>query len=149
MNKKAICIDYGLKRIGVALSDDRGTVAFPRKFIINENLNNSAAELKDIIIAENVSAVVVGMPIGLSGQQSSLSIETEKFITEFKKTIENLPIKDIPIIAYDERFSTAQARRSLIDKDVNRKKRKQTIDSVAASFVLQAYLDGINHNNHN
>jgi putative Holliday junction resolvase len=144
MNKKAICIDYGLKRIGVALSDDRGIVAFPRKFIINENLNNSIAELKDIIIAENVSALVVGMPIGLSGQRSSLSIETEKFICEFKKTIEDLPIKDIPIIAYDERFSTAQARRSLIDKNVKRKKRKQTIDSIAASFVLQSYLDALN-----
>ncbi len=146
MNKKVICIDYGLKRIGVALSDDRGAIAFPRSFIINENLSNSAAKLKDIIIAENVSSVVVGMPIGLSGQQSSLSIETEKFIDEFKKTIENLLINDIPIITYDERFSTAQARRSLIDKDVNRKKRKQTIDSIAASFILQAYLDGINNN---
>jgi putative Holliday junction resolvase len=145
MNKKTICIDYGLKRIGVAISDDSGTVAFPRKFIMNENLNSSAAELKDIIIAENTSAVVVGMPVGLSGQQSSLSIETEKFICEFKKIIENLPIKDIPIIAYDERFSTAQARKSLIDKDVKRKKRKQAIDSIAASFVLQAYLDGISN----
>jgi putative Holliday junction resolvase len=142
MNQKVICIDYGLKRIGVALSDDRGTIAFPHKYILNENLNNAATELKNIIIAENVSLIVVGMPTGLSGKLSSLSIEVEKFINELKKNIQ-----DLPIITYDERFSTAQARRSLIEKDVKRKKRKQTIDSIAASFILQSYLDGINSTN--
>jgi putative Holliday junction resolvase len=142
MNQKVICIDYGLKRIGVALSDDRGIIAFPRKYILNENFNGAATELKNIIIAENVSLIVVGMPTGLSGKLSSLSIEVEKFINELKKNIQ-----DLPIITYDERFSTAQARRSLIEKDVKRKKRKQTIDSIAASFILQSYLDGINSTN--
>ncbi|MHB1664112.1 MAG: Holliday junction resolvase RuvX [bacterium] len=148
MNQKVICIDYGLKRIGVALSDDRGTIAFPQKHIPNENSNNAATELKNIIIAENVSLIVVGMPTGLSGKQSSLSIEVEKFINnELKKVIQDMPTKDIPVITYDERFSTAQARRSLIEKDVKRKKRKQTIDSIAASFILQSYLDGRNSTN--
>lgn len=144
MNQKVICIDYGLKRIGVALSDDRGTIAFPRKYILNENFNSAVIELKNIIITENVSLVVVGMPIGLSGMKSSLSIEVEKFIDELKKIIE-----DLPIITYDERFSTAQAQRSLIEKDVKRKKRKQIVDSIAASFILQSYLDGINSTNNN
>ncbi|MHB8292781.1 MAG: Holliday junction resolvase RuvX, partial [bacterium] len=63
MNQKVICIDYGLKRIGVALSDDRGTIAFPQKHILNENFNNAADELKNIIIKENVSSIVVVMPI--------------------------------------------------------------------------------------
>ncbi|MCL5673661.1 MAG: Holliday junction resolvase RuvX [Deltaproteobacteria bacterium] len=149
MNQKIICIDYGLKRIGVALSDDRGTIAFPHKYIINENFNDAATELKNIIITENASLIVVGMPIGLSGKQSSLSIEVIKFIDELKKIIEDLPIKNLPIITYDERFSTAQAQRSLIDRNVKRKKRKQTIDSIAASFILQSYLDGINSTNNN
>ncbi len=144
MNQKIICIDYGLKRIGVALSDDRGTIAFPHKYIINENFNDAATELKNIIITENASLIVVGMPIGLSGKQSSLSIEVIKFIDELKKKIKNLPI-----ITYDERFSTAQAQRSLIERNVKRKKRKQTIDSIAASFILQSYLDGINSTNNN
>lgn len=141
MSGKAICIDYGLKRIGLSISDDTMTIAFPYKYILNKNAEQNLEELKNIIIEENINVIIIGMPIGLRGHPTELSIKVEEFIEKLKSINRTALLKDIPIITYDERFSTAQARRSLIANNVKRKKRKEFIDSIAASLILQSYLD--------
>ncbi|MHB1546247.1 MAG: Holliday junction resolvase RuvX [bacterium] len=136
-NKKALGIDFGLKRIGLSLSDDTQTIAFPFKYILNESSKKIVSELKKIIVEENVGLIVIGMPIGLKGKQTEISIK----ITEFIKELKNEIGEEITVAVYDERFSSVQAQKSLIEQNIKRKKRKEKIDSVASTFILQSYLD--------
>ena len=137
INKKALGIDFGLKRIGLSLSDDTQTIAFPFKYIINESLKKAVSELKEILDKENIGLVVIGMPIGLKGKQTEISVKIEEFIYELKEKIG----ERITVAVYDERFSSVQAQKSLIEQNIKRKKRKEKIDSVASTFILQSYLD--------
>lgn len=137
INKKALGIDFGLKRIGLSLSDDTQTIAFPFKYIINESLKKAVSELKEILDKENIGLVVIGMPIGLKGKQTEISVKIEEFIYELKEKID----ERITVAVYDERFSSVQAQKSLIEQNIKRKKRKEKIDSVASTFILQSYLD--------
>lgn len=137
ISKKALGIDFGLKRIGLSLSDDTRTIAFPFKYILNESLNKTLSELKKIIDEENIGLIVIGMPIGLKGKQTEISVKIGEFIRGLKeKTGE-----ETEIAVYDERFSSVQAQKSLIEQNIKRKKRKEKIDSVASTFILQSYLD--------
>ena len=137
INKKALGIDFGLKRIGLSLSDDTQTIAFPFKYILNESLKKTVSELKEILDKENIGLVVIGMPIGLKGKQTEISVKIEEFIYELKEKIG----ERITVAVYDERFSSVQAQKSLIEQNIKRKKRKEKIDSVASTFILQSYLD--------
>ena len=137
INKKALGIDFGLKRIGLSLSDDTQTIAFPFKYILNESLKKTVSELKEILDKENIGLVVIGMPIGLKGKQTEISVKIEEFIYELKEKID----EKITVTVYDERFSSVQAQKSLIEQNIKRKKRKEKIDSVASTFILQSYLD--------
>lgn len=141
-NKKALGIDYGSKRIGLSLSDDTQTIAFPFKYISNDTSKKVIAEIENIIVNENVGLIVIGMPVGLKGKQTDVSLKTEKFVHEFKAALSNVTPEERPsIVVYDERFSTIQAQKSLISQNVKRKKRKEIVDSVASAFILQSYLD--------
>ena len=137
INKKALGIDFGLKRIGLSLSDDTRTIAFPFKYILNESLKKTVSELKNIIDKENIGLVVIGMPIGLKGKQTEISVKIGEFIQELKEKAG----EKITVAVYDERFSSVQAQKSLIEQNIKRKKRKEKIDSVASTFILQSYLD--------
>ncbi len=144
-NKKALGIDFGLKRIGLSLSDDTMTIAFPFKYIQNNSLKESVSILKEIINLENVGLIVIGMPIGLKGRQSEISIKINEFVAELEdkiiKPAKESGVGEIDVAIYDERFSSVQAQKSLIEQNIKRKKRKEKIDSVASAFVLQSYLD--------
>ena len=137
INKKALGIDFGLKRIGLSLSDDTQTIAFPFKYILNESLKKIISEIGEIIGEENIGLIVIGMPIGLKGKQTEISIKISEFIQELKNKIG----EEITLAVYDERFSSVQAQKSLIEQNIKRKKRKEKIDSVASTFILQSYLD--------
>ena len=137
ISKKALGIDFGLKRIGLSLSDDTQTIAFPFKYIINESLKKTLSELKKIIDEENIGLIIIGMPIGLKGKQTEISVKIGEFIRELKEKIG----ERITVAVYDERFSSVQAQKSLIEQNIKRKKRKEKIDSVASTFILQSYLD--------
>ncbi len=140
-NKKALGIDYGLKRIGLSLSDDTQTIAFPLKYILNDSVKKTVSELKTVIEEENVGLLVIGMPIGLKGKKTEISTEIEKFIEILKDGLKEKIEEGLEVKIYDERFSSAQAQRSLIEQNIKRNKRKEKIDSIASTFVLQSYLD--------
>lgn len=126
-------IDYGEKRIGIASSDLLGMSAHPHPFVPNndqkiDTISKIANELQ-------VSKIILGLPKHLDGQESEKSIEVRAFADLLQNNV------SVPIEFWDERFSTAAVERQLISADVKRKKRKEVIDSQAACFILQGYLD--------
>jgi putative Holliday junction resolvase len=128
-------VDYGEKRVGLALSDPLGITAQPLECIERENDAQVAGELERLIQTHDIERVVVGLPVNLSGKDSPQTKRARRFISRLRK---NLGVK---IEAWDERLSSAEAERALIDMDVRRSRRKERRDIVAAQLILQGYLD--------
>lgn len=129
-------LDIGDKRIGVALSDPEQILATPLLVIIRDNDDNAIIKIKEIAVNNNVSRIVVGMPYSLSGKESLQTGKTTKFIEKMKERI------NLEITVTDERYSTNVAKRLLSAGGKNRKNRHD-IDSAAAAYILQGYLDSI------
>ena len=130
-------LDLGSKTIGIAISDKLGFIASTYKTIFFEEGNSltSLEELKEIIKKEEVSKIVLGFPKNMN---NSIGPRAEESI-KFKKILEDE--LNIEVILEDERWTTVQANRILIDANVSRKKRKTKIDKLAATYILQSYLD--------
>jgi putative Holliday junction resolvase len=137
LGMRILCIDYGTKKIGLAISDETNTIAMPLKVIDCDE--NAIDEIKGIILDNRVKTVVVGLPITLSGQRGKRAIETEEFVNKLRENI-----SDIDIVEWDERMSTRFSERILNNAKVKgRKNKKKVIDKIAATFILQGYLDSI------
>jgi putative Holliday junction resolvase len=130
-------IDIGDATIGVAVSDPFGWTAQGVKTIRRIGFKADLKELIDIIEQYKVEKIVAGFPINMNG---TLGPSSEKIKTFCEKIREATGLE---IIYQDERLTTVAATRSLIEADVSRKKRKQVIDTVAATYILQIYLDRI------
>jgi putative Holliday junction resolvase len=130
---KILGVDYGDKRMGIAISDEIGLLAHPLTTIADRNLNM----LLDVIKENQIEAVVVGKPLNMNGTYSSKTREVLNFINELKKIV------NIPVHEWDERLSTKEAERLLIGFDLSRKKRKGILDKSSARIILQGYLDSI------
>jgi putative Holliday junction resolvase len=128
-------VDYGEKRVGLALSDPLGITAQPLECIERENDAQVAGELERLIQTHDIERVVVGLPVNLSGNDSPQTKRARRFISRLRK---NLGVK---IETWDERLSSDEAERALIDMDVRRSRRKERRDIVAAQLILQGYLD--------
>lgn len=118
-------IDYGTKRIGIAISDEGGTIAFP--YSILDNTKGSLGEVKSICGHESVETIVIGESVDYKGQPNIVKKEIDKFIVELKKIV------NVPILEEREFLTTQQAR-------FYQTKRKRVDDS-AAALILQSYLD--------
>jgi putative holliday junction resolvase len=123
---KILGIDYGTKNIGLALSDDTQKLAFAYKTL---NKLNLISELKEICDKEKIEKIIVGLPIGLSGEDTQTTELVKEFINNFKKEI------NIPVQTVDERLSTVQASR------MENKNAQNSIDELSAQVLLQGYLD--------
>lgn len=130
-------LDLGSKTIGIAISDKLGFIASTYKTIFFEEGNSltSLEELKEIIKKEEVSKIVLGFPKNMNNSIGPRAEESVKF----KKILEDE--LNIEVILEDERWTTVQANRVLIDANVSRKKRKTKVDKLAATYILQSYLD--------
>ncbi|HAR62607.1 MAG: Holliday junction resolvase RuvX [Candidatus Margulisiibacteriota bacterium] len=126
-------IDYGEKRIGVALSDPLQIIASPFKVVANDN--KAISEIKEIIKEYDVSEIVVGRPINLKGAETASTIKAREFKEKLEQEI------SLPIAFWDERLSTKSANNALLEGNVSRGKRKQLVDKIAAVFILQSYMD--------
>lgn len=129
-------LDVGEKRIGVALSDDTGTFVFPFTTIVRTA--SEKADLRSIvriIEEEGVSKVIVGIPIMLSGKEAIQAEKIRAFADKLAKRLR------IPLEYWDERYSTVEAERLLIDAGKSREARKNIIDKAAAAIILQSYID--------
>ena len=133
---RAMGLDIGSVTVGVSLSDGLKMIASSYTVIRYEVENEDLyKKIVDIIKEEEVDEVVVGMPYHMNGDFSVGCERSRRFIEGIKKII------DVKIIEIDERMSTVSAQNALLTFDVSRKKRKQVVDKVAATVILQTYLD--------
>lgn len=128
-------LDLGTKTIGVALSDPMHMFASAHKTIKRTNIDEDIKELIEIIKAENVSKIIIGMPYNMNNTVGPSGQRVLSFVDLLKKSVDN------EIIYIDERLSTVSAERVLIETKVRRENRKKHIDKLAATFILQTYLD--------
>ena len=140
LDKKSrlIGIDPGKKRIGIAISDENKKVATPYTTIVKKDYSSFLAQIKKIVQENAIKGIVIGNPINMDGSIGPKSQSSRSFVNNLSKEI------NIPILLWDERLTTVSAERSLLEADLSRKKRQQIIDKIAASIILQSFLDYLN-----
>jgi len=132
---RILAIDYGDKRIGLAISDALKITSQPLKTIQNQDDIQVLEEIQAIIKEYNISLIVLGLPLNMDGSEG-FRVEATK---DFKKVLEKEFA--IPIVLEDERLSTAEVEKVLLSGDVSRAKRKETRDKLAASIILRKFLN--------
>ena len=132
---RLIGLDLGSKRIGVAICDDRQSVATPFKTISKTTTNKLVNELKEIIKENNIKGIIIGDPINMDGSNGPSSQSIRDISSNIAKTI------NIPVCLWDERLSTVGAFNLSSHLDINVSKRVKNIDQNAAAFILQGAID--------
>ncbi len=131
-----IGLDLGSRTLGVSLSDPSGIIASSYEVIRhNEEYDKLLDEVKSIVDENNIDVIVLGLPKNMN---NSLG-DKAKLSYDFKEKLEKLTGKEV--VLEDERLTTVIANNTLIDRDKSRKKRKQVVDSVAATIILESYLN--------
>jgi putative Holliday junction resolvase len=135
---RIVAVDYGLKRIGLAISDDKGRIALPLKLALcakslKQTVTNVLSALSPF--DGQIETIVVGLPLHLDGSKSEMSEAAERFAQALQNETK------ITVTMMDERLSTAQAERSLKECSYSRKQRTNIIDSASAAILLQTFLD--------
>jgi len=131
---RVLGIDYGDSRIGLAMSDPLKIIASPYKTIRNEGNEKCLQVFQSLIKEKDVEAIVVGLPIGLKGQET---VQTKK-VREFANLLYALKL---PIHLEDERLSSVSAEKSMIQQNIKTGHNKGLIDQRAAAIILQQFLD--------
>jgi len=133
--KRILALDYGDKKIGIAISDPMKIIAKPLMVINNLSYKHILFEIQNLITDQHIEKIVVGLPLTLKNKKSIQTKKVLKFIEELNKDI------NLPIIAYDERLTSKIATQSLINQGVKTGHNKKDIDKTAAAIFLQDYLD--------
>lgn len=134
---RILALDHGTKRIGVAVSDEMKMIATPLEYILAEPFAGFLARLKEITREKEVELILIGMPRNMDGSYGPSALKVQEFVAVLKEAI------TIPIKTLDERLTTVQAQRFLIQGNVRREKRKEKVDKTAAAILLQSYLDSL------
>ncbi|KQM73390.1 MULTISPECIES: Holliday junction resolvase RuvX [unclassified Sphingomonas] len=133
---RLIGLDVGTKTIGTALCDAGWSFASPALLIRRTKFQKDKAALAEIIKAQKVVGLVIGLPINLDGSESPRSQSTRAFA-------QNLKDMGLPILLQDERWSTVAVTRTLIEQDASRAKRAELVDKMAAAYILQGAIDAL------
>ncbi len=132
---RTLAIDYGRKRIGLALSDAHKILASPFSTVeAAQHFPQTIARLLEAIKAYEVDEIVVGVPYSMNGSSGEMAQEVALFVEALKKAT------SAQIILWDERLTSAQAERVMRDAQVNRKKRAKVVDQLSAVIILQTFL---------
>lgn len=134
---RILALDHGTVRIGVAVSDELKMIAQPLEFIPAEPFPDFLARLKEIIREKEVELILVGMPRNMDGSYGPATEKVREFVGVLKEQV------GVPIKTWDERLTSTQANRVLIQANVGRKERKEKVDKMAAAILLQSYLDSL------
>jgi putative Holliday junction resolvase len=134
---RILAIDYGEKRTGLAVTDDLQIIASGLSTVETKSLINY---LKDYVASENVERFVVGLPKHLNNTASESEVYIQRFLMELSKAI-----PAIPVVRFDERFTSKMAFQTMIDSGLKKKQRqnKALIDEISATLILQSYLTSI------
>ena len=133
---RLIGLDVGTKTIGVALCDSGWTIASPAELIRRTKFTQDLEALKAIAAKQSATGIVVGLPLNLDGSDSPRTQSVRAFAR-------NLAPLGLPILLWDERWSTAAVTRTLLDADASRARRAELVDKMAAAYILQGAIDGL------
>ncbi len=131
---RLIGLDVGTKTIGTALCDAMWTIASPAALIRRTKFGADKAALETLIAQQAVRGIVIGLPLNLDASDSPRTQSTRAFAR-------NMDVVGLPILLWDERWSTAAVTRTLIDADASRARRADLVDKLAASYILQGAID--------
>jgi putative holliday junction resolvase len=135
---RALGLDVGSKTIGVAMTDEAGIAAHPLRVIERKGTDTDVSTIQTLVAEHDITDIVVGMPFELSGKVGHRARRVQEFANALRANLTHA----VKLHEQDERFTTAQAERVLLDADLSRARRKQVIDQQAAALILQAWLDG-------
>lgn len=128
-------LDFGTKRIGMALSDELLLTAQGLDSLYRKVLKSDIEEISRIALENNVQEIVIGLPINMNGSYGTKTKEVLEFVEELSKVVK------VPVRTWDERLTSVQAERVLLEADTSRAKRRKVTDKLAAQLILQGYLD--------
>ena len=134
---RILALDHGTKRVGVAVSDELKMIAQPLEYILTEPFAPFLERLKHLLGEKEVDLILVGMPRNMDGSYGPAAQKVDTFVAVLRNAVA------VPIKTLDERLTSAQANRVLIQGGVRRDQRKEKVDKMAAAILLQSYLDGI------
>ena len=128
-------IDFGEKRIGLALSDPLGFTAQGLETLERKNIKQVIAHIAELVKKSEVGEIVIGLPINMDGSRGSKSEEVMKFVPELEKAA------GVRVTTWDERLTSREASRLMIEEGLSRKKQRANSDRLAATLILQNYLE--------
>ncbi len=128
-------IDYGTRRVGAALSDPGRTMAFPAEVYVLRGSEHDARHYRELVREDEVDRIVIGLPLHISGREGQLASLTRRFGDWLAG------VTGLPVIYFDERYTTVEAEQRLLDAGLTRQRRKALRDQLAAQIMLQTYLD--------
>ena len=134
---RILALDHGTKRVGVAVSDELKMIAQPLEYILTEPFAPFLERLKKLLLEKEVDLILIGMPRNMDGSYGPAAQKVDTFVAVLRNAV------TVPIKTLDERLTSAQANRVLIQGGVRRDQRKEKVDKMAAAILLQSYLDGI------
>jgi putative Holliday junction resolvase len=134
---RILALDPGTKRIGIALSDELKMIAQPLEFVAAEPFADVVARLAELVCDKQVELILVGLPRNMDGSYGPAALRVQDFVAALKGAL------TVPLRTWDERLTSAQANRVLIQGNVRRDKRKEKVDKMAAAILLQSYLDSL------
>ena len=128
-------IDYGSKRIGLSISDPDRKFAFPLTTYERRSREQDASYFRELVAKETIAQVVLGLPVHLNGREGQKAVEVRAFGTWLAE------LTGLPVVYFDERFTTVEAEAALWEAGLSHQKRKDRRDRVAAQILLQTYLE--------
>jgi putative Holliday junction resolvase len=132
---RVLGLDYGTKRVGAALSDPSRSIATPLEVYQRRDPVQDARHYQELVHEHEVGRIVVGLPLHTGGSEGALAQAARAWGTQLAQAT------GVPVIFYDERYTTVEAENALIALGLKRQQRKALLDKVAAQFMLQSYLD--------
>lgn len=130
-------LDVGDTTIGLALSDVLRSIASPLLTIDRSKFSKDAKQLQDIIAKHKVAGLVIGYPVNMDGSHGPRTQSTRTFVSNLSKQVQ------LPMLLWDERLTTMAVERAMLEADLSRQRRAQLVDKLAASYMLQGFLDSI------
>ena len=131
---RIIGIDFGLSKVGVAISDPSGIISMPLEVIRYEKQEDLVKSLKKIALEKNVNVLIIGYPLNMNYKENSMT----EIIDKFKCTMEE---NNFEVHLEDERLSSEYAKKIMVQQDIKTGENKEMVDVLAASIILQTYLD--------
>ena len=138
MNERIVCLDIGDARIGVAVSDPTGTIAIPVEVIRRVGWGPDTKRIKEICNAYCTDRILSGLPLNMDGTEGFQARKVRDFCNQLEKS-------GLNVIYQDERLSTVSAEEILIEGGLSRDDRKQVVDKIAATVILQQWLESPSH----